>query len=570
MVTGRKPTTSRRARARVLASLASVAGLALGATPAIGLQYAVGPADALALDQPRIGFGLTDESTSPATLIGPTFPTLALLDTGANGVLLAALSYANEEDYGQPAFAFDYDGSGTIDSDEQGAQYAELGVAGTSLLDVHDTHGLRIEDSNGVQRLVQTDLRAFGDRNLNIGSFSAIVGMPAMAGYAVEVDLRPMAGLEFQRVAFYDTVAEAAFQSAATMDVPLRIIEPEHTDTTLPEALRPTFTGLPVIDHVDMTHTGGANSGGATLTAEDYSFLLDTGAQTNIISQQMAIDMGIDFTNTLAQGGDAIDFLEVGGIGGSVLMPLVIVDRFIMPTSKGVDLVYTDLVVGVLDIDGAPFDAVFGMNMLTTGYLELAFGGGGGTEIINPLITREDVEFFISVNTVQTTQDLIDFDVIRITEDDLQELVDLGLILDPDDPLEVFDQLSALEDLFASPAETALFDKVVFDFTATDGTAVMRLDFASYDLPGDTDFDRDIDDTDLGTLFINYTGPVGEAGGKDATQGDTDGDGDVDDTDLGSAFVNYTGPLAPANVPEPASALLLGVASVVLCRRRRR
>jgi hypothetical protein len=352
------------------------------------------------------------------------------------------------------------------------------------------------------------------------------------------------------------------------MSVPLRIIEPEYTDTTLPEALRPTFAGLPVIDHVDMSHTGGANSGGATLTAQDYSFLLDTGAQTNIISEQMAIDMGIDFANPLAQGGDAIDFLEVGGIGGSTLMPLVLVDEFVMPTSTGVDLVYTDLVVGVLDIDGAPFDAVFGMNMLTTGYLELAFGGGGA-EVINPQITRADVEFFVDVGTVQTAQDLIDFDVIRITEDDLQELVDLGLILDPDDPLEVFDQLGALEDLFSSPAETALFDKVVFDFTADDGTAVMRLDLASYNLPGDTDADGDIDDADLGVFFANYTGPVGEAGGKTAAQGDTDGDGDVDDSDLGTSFSGYTGPIA-VNVPEPASALVLVGAAAGMCLRRRK
>ncbi|MFN3167461.1 MAG: PPC domain-containing protein [Phycisphaeraceae bacterium] len=61
--------------------------------------------------------------------------------------------------------------------------------------------------------------------------------------------------------------------------------------------------------------------------------------------------------------------------------------------------------------------------------------------------------------------------------------------------------------------------------------------------PGDTDGDYDIDDTDLGTAFVNYTGPVGAIGGKTKAQGDTDGDGDVDDTDLGTTFVGYTGPL---------------------------
>ena len=56
--------------------------------------------------------------------------------------------------------------------------------------------------------------------------------------------------------------------------------------------------------------------------------------------------------------------------------------------------------------------------------------------------------------------------------------------------------------------------------------------------------------------------------GKTAAQGDTDGYGDVDDSDLGTSFSGYTGPLT-ASVPEPTSLALLALGGLIVSRRRR-
>jgi len=116
-----------------------------------------------------------------------------------------------------------------------------------------------------------------------------------------------------------------------------------------------------------------------------------------------------------------------------------------------------------------------------------------------------------------------------------------------------------------------LLDRAGFGFSMayTDTTVEITI-LAIPSLPGDTDNDGDIDDSDLADSFANYTGPVNAAGAKTPAQGDTDGDGDIDDADLGTSFSGYTGPLVPTHVPEPASLILLVFTGLIASSRRTR
>lgn len=83
-------------------------------------------------------------------------------------------------------------------------------------------------------------------------------------------------------------------------------------------------------------------------------------------------------------------------------------------------------------------------------------------------------------------------------------------------------------------------------------------------MAGDSDMDGDVDVSDLGNMANGF-------GLTDAlwTDGDFTGDGIVDVFDLMELADNY-GATAPAPVPEPATAALLGAAALATLRRRRK
>src|SRR5262249_13575331 len=96
-------------------------------------------------------------------------------------------------------------------------------------------------------------------------------------------------------------------------------------------------------------------------------FIIDTGAQISIISTAVATALGIDLNNPIGT-------VPVGGIAGTVDMPLVNADSIAAHPRQGTDLVWTNLEVGVLDID-SQVAGVVGMDLLSSGWLSALFGG---------------------------------------------------------------------------------------------------------------------------------------------------------------------------------------------------
>jgi hypothetical protein len=114
--------------------------------------------------------------------------------------------------------------------------------------------------------------------------------------------------------------------------------------------------------------------------------------------------------------------------------------------------------------------------------------------------------------------------------------------------------------------DNALLGLTSFNGSAVDANSIL----VETTYFGDSNLDRKVDVTDLGTLATNY----GKAVPNGIIQGDFNGDGKVDVTDLGMLATDYglgtNQPAAVASVPEPASLTLAAIAAMPLLARFRR
>jgi hypothetical protein len=528
------------------AYIVTLVGLFASSLPAYEFPYILlGPADQLALDQPRVGVELVDPATNRT--IGPDLATTFLLDTGANTVLAV-------DDAVVELNANGYKTEGT---------FFEQGVAGFTEFDVSAAYRLRFTDSDSVShQLNDTRILSSTDSSFcpipGLCSFFGIAGMPLMVDRVTTLDLSSIGGggidpggdifddllgLDFMRTTFSDQLPAAAGRRYSVPVTP-SAFRPEG------DGPLPSWADLPfvAVESVHQEQRLPAN------------FIVDTGAQLSIISADLAFRLGLDENGNGILEDEAVGTQQIGGIGGEVDAPMLQFDEVRVPTEQGVDLIFTDLTVAVLDIDPS-IDGLLGMNYLSSGWLGAAFGELGNL-------------------------------------DDLADLLeDAGLG-------DLLDSLAGLETGEGSPYP--FFEKVHFDFREhrtgngriyfdlTDDVSQIVAPPGSHgdlDSDGDVDFaDRTIWVRDIQKTYFGDSNLDGSFTSRDlvavfqaaeyedsiptnSTWGDGDWNGDREFTtsDLVLAFQSggYELPAANEAVPEPSGILPSALAALLLVMRNR-
>lgn len=344
---------------------------------------------ALLLGQPTVVIEIytPDDPSTPGTneyvSFGPEpameiFDHRFLLDTGANSILIA-----------RDPYAVIYDESNLEQMKARGFQdaeglYREQGVGGFTDYQVSAAYSLDfVTEVNSTGTLHQVHI--MNDDLHTLGDYSGIIGMPAMVGRLVELDMTPWLGVDLANMATRFVTALPADETHRVR-VPLRMVDFPQDGQLDPSGPLPAWAPLPFLDVRVATATDAAAG----------SFLLDTGAQLSMLSAHLAMALGLDSNGDglLDENDDRYaDTLEVGGVGGSIHVPLFELESLSVATREGPrlqwrtgpglvldegsgNLVETNVAVAVLVLEIAEsIDGVFGMDLLNSGWMEGALGG---------------------------------------------------------------------------------------------------------------------------------------------------------------------------------------------------
>jgi len=201
-------------RALQLLSLMTV-GVIGGAGTALGQQVNLGPASDIAWDQPRAIWYFAKPGTED--VVGPGFDFVgALLDTGANGVVLGQLAYY-DEDFNLRRNLYQV----AKRPDGTNVQFEELGVAGTQAFDTLVPYDLLVS-TDGETYITIPNVRGLGNSEILESGPSAVIGMPAMIGRHDHINTRSLGELGGHHTSF---LPAAPMPTEGSYTVPLtRII----------------------------------------------------------------------------------------------------------------------------------------------------------------------------------------------------------------------------------------------------------------------------------------------------------------------------------------------------------
>ena len=304
-----------------------------------------------------------------ATPLGPSTFSQFLLDTGATGVVAASEATAELEPNGYQT---------------QGI-YREQGVAGFTEMDVSEPYRVDFADATG-QRNSLIDFQMLSSETLSFSFLGpwGIFGMPAMVHRVTTFDWSAWTNVDDPNFPIEDLGIKTSFSADLPPDsghqyhVPLQLVDFPTSGQVGPDGPVPTFAPLPYIP-VKIQDDGHKVEG---------QYLFDTGAQLSIVSTSTATALGLDKNGNGVidlDPSESVGSIQVGGIGGTTSIPLVVIDRLAVPTAEGDDLVWTTLLAGVEDIEvenGPSLAGVFGMDFLTSGWATKVLGAIGGD--LNP------------------------------------------------------------------------------------------------------------------------------------------------------------------------------------------
>lgn len=364
----------------LLSGLALAALLPARAYDLVVTDPAYGRVNASAIDQPRLYAVLTDPLAGGAVktwfnpdtaAIEPVF-IKAFIDTGASGIALSQLHASGLYDVASLALGpTDYLGP-----------FTEIGVAGTELGDVSRAFGVKVL-SGPVDLVDYTALGAYvayGDFNLwvrrTVGTGEVIdygaifggesfiqadpinlVGMPVIRQRRLHLDATPILEplLAESGLGTY-LLAPGAPEPATQLTVALRL-QDFIGATPPPGEVLPSHSANPLVPGLILATATGQT------TAE---WLLDTGAGSSFASFAVARACGL----IPAGYADLVAFMadytgptaDIGGVGGSLTVPILTLPRLSVPTREGATLVWENVDLLVADIAG--LDGIFGMNLL--------------------------------------------------------------------------------------------------------------------------------------------------------------------------------------------------------------